>query len=130
MGLTDNGAGIAAAPELEGFYGSLAELDAAVEADRAAWRETRRIGCAEYDPETNVINLHVYEGNRSYEVDLDRCETAAELADWLFHLAGKRWCKGSVLTDFIRTLERAIEERHGQDAREYFKGPTVCDFLT
>src|SRR5947199_285017 len=66
--------------------------------DAKQWREIQRIGCAEYVSETNVIWLHVE--NMRYEVDLDRCKTAKELVDWLFHLAGKVWCKGSVLTDF------------------------------
>lgn len=91
------------------------------ESDEAKqWRLTRRIGCAEYIPETNVVNLYVYNGDSPYEVDLDRCTTAAELADWLFHLAGKTWCKGSVLTDLILCLDKAIEERHGKNAQEYF----------
>jgi hypothetical protein len=100
---------------------SMAEIEARADAKWNEWLKTRRIGCAEYDPEDNVIVLYVYPGNSTYEVDLDRCQTSAELADWIFHLAAKTWCKGSVMMDFIQCLKNAIEERHGKNPFAYFK---------
>ncbi len=99
---------------------NLAELDKLADAQWAEWLRTRRVGCAEYIPGINVIRLDTGLNHYRYEVDLDRCRSARELADWLFQLAGKQWCKGSVLTDFILCLSNAIEERHGQDPHIFF----------
>lgn len=96
------------------------ELDALIDAKMDKWLETRRIGVAEYDPDANIIDLSVAAGYH-YEVDLDRCRTQKESLDWIFHLAGKAWCKGSTLTDFIHCLEWAIREKEDQSLWEYFK---------
>jgi hypothetical protein len=96
-------------------------IEAAAEHD-AEWLRTRRIGCAEYVPHDNAIRLWVYaEGRDYYEVDLDRCRTAEQFTDWAFHLAGKTWCRGDVMMDFLLCLERAIKERHDQSPAAFFK---------
>lgn len=100
---------------------TIGELEAMAEAQMNEWLKTRRIGLAEYDPETNVIKLHVYSGNSVYEVDLDRCQTKEDLLDWVFHLLGKRWCKDSLLTDFFHCLEWVIREKKDQNLYTYFK---------
>lgn len=99
----------------------LSDLDALVDARMDKWLETRRTGVARYDPDLNVIELDVYQGQNGYQIDLDRCRTQKDLLDWIFHLSGKTWCKGSVLTDFIHCLEWAIREKEDQSLWEYFK---------
>ncbi len=99
---------------------TIKELDALVDAEMDKWLETRQIGVARYDPDARIIDLSDGAGY-TYEVDLDRCKTKKDLLDWIFHLAGKKWCKGSVLTDFIHCLEWAIRERDDQSLWEYFK---------
>jgi hypothetical protein len=106
----------------EGFKAyTMGELDSLADAKMDEWLETRRVGVAEYDPDTQTIRLYVYAGQNTYQIDLDRCKTQKELLDWILHLSGKTWCKGSVMIDFIHCLEWAIRERHDQSLWEYFK---------
>jgi hypothetical protein len=97
------------------------ELEALADAKMDEWLKTRRIGVAEYDPDLNVIKLHVYSGNNAYQVDLDRCKTKDDLLNWVFHLMGKRWCKGAFLTDFFQCLEWTIREKEDQNLWQFFK---------
>lgn len=97
------------------------ELDALCDAKMDEWLKTRRVGVAEYDADLNLIELDVYQGHNGYQIDLDRCKTQKELLDWIFHLSGKTWCKGSVMIDFIHCLEWAIREKEDQSLWEYFK---------
>jgi hypothetical protein len=97
------------------------DLTALIDEKMDQWLETRRIGLAEYDPDTQTIKLYVYAGQNTYNIDLDRCKTQRDLLDWLFHISGKTWCKGSVLTDFIQCLTWAIREKEDQDLWAYFK---------
>lgn len=99
----------------------LGDLSKLLDEKMDKWLETRRIGIAEYDPEVNAINLHVYSGSNVYQVDLDRCKTQKEFVDWIIHLSGKTWCKGSVLTDFVHCLEWAIRERDDEDLYTFFQ---------
>jgi hypothetical protein len=85
------------------------------------WLATHRIGCAKYDPEYNTITLDTGINSYRYEIDLDRCKTAKEFTHWMAHLVHKTWCRGSVITDFIRCLNSALEERHGKNMFGYFK---------
>lgn len=98
----------------------LSDLDALVDAQMDTWLETRRIGVATYDADLNLIELDVYPSHTGYQIDLDRCKTKEELLDWIFHLSGKTWCKGSVLTDFIQCLTWAIREKEDQTLYAFF----------
>lgn len=80
----------------------------------------RDTGVAEYRPDTNVILMRIGPNKIIYEIDLDRCATAEQALDWIFHLAGKRWCQGEMLQDFVRCLKTACMLRHGRSARDYF----------
>jgi hypothetical protein len=100
---------------------SLSDLENRANEEWEKWLEYRRIGSASYDPEINVICLHVYPNDDWYEIDLDRCKTASQLADWIAQLSGKNWCRGSLMTDFILCLQHAIKERYGKSLHSYFK---------
>jgi hypothetical protein len=108
--------------EFDGFTAhKLSDLDALIDRKMDEWLKSRRRGLAEYDPDENTIRLHIGPGSNAYQIDLDRCKTQRELLDWIFHLSGKTWCKGSVLTDFIQCLMWAIREKEDQDLWAYFK---------
>lgn len=90
--------------------------------DAKGWRENKRIGRAQYIPETNVIRLSIYPSPTAYyEVDLDRCQNARQFTGWMLHLSQKRWMK-EVFSDFMMCLECAISERYGKSALDYFNG--------
>jgi len=99
-----------------------AEIIEAMAKHDAEWLKTRRVGCAEHVPHNNTIRLWAYaEGRDYYEVDLERCRTAEQFTDLVFHLAGKTWCQSNVMMDFLLCLERAIKERHNQNPVTFFK---------
>jgi hypothetical protein len=80
-----------------------------------------RHGNSEYRPGNNVILLHLSKPTgRIYEVDLDRCTTAAQALDWILHISKKTWCEGDTLLNFTRCLDAACHHRHGMSAFSYF----------
>jgi len=44
-----------------------------------------------------------------YYVDLERCNTSAELADWVFQIANKGWGTPEVLGHLIQALDDLLE---------------------
>jgi hypothetical protein len=44
-------------------------------------------------------------GYAEYEVDLERCRTAAEILDWIAQVAGKNWATDQILADLVRALD-------------------------
>lgn len=45
-----------------------------------------------------------------YEVDLERCNTSAQMLDWIFQLQGKTWMTPELMREFLATLNRACIE--------------------
>lgn len=43
-----------------------------------------------------------------YEIGLDRCLTAAAVADWIFQINGKKWATPKVVKDFVSALEEVL----------------------
>ncbi len=52
------------------------------------------------------IQVDLEQKNRTYEVDLDRCDTAAKALSWCAHLAEKTWMTGPMIRDFIVLLNK------------------------
>lgn len=75
---------------------------------------------AEYRPDIHAIWLYVPPHGNVYEIDLDRCTTAKQALDWIFHVAKKPWCSGDMLQAFIRCLQQSCRDRAGVSASEYF----------
>jgi hypothetical protein len=59
----------------------------------------------------------VVNGAYPYHVDLERCNTAAQVLDWIMQVAGKTWCDGQLLHDLVECLDRAFYERFGTDVQ-------------
>jgi len=72
--------------------------------------------------DNDAIWLRVYPGGNPYEVDLDTCKTAAQLAFWIFQLSHKNWCTGEVLRDFLKVVEGWCWCQKGMSAKIYFGG--------
>jgi hypothetical protein len=51
-----------------------------------------------------VIIVHAH---YDYEFDLERCNTAAQLADWIFQIGTKAWCTPEILKLLIDTIDDA-----------------------
>ncbi len=70
-----------------------------------------------FDVVLNERNLSIdilLEGNRRvYSVDLERCQTSAEVLDWLAHLHAKSWVTPRVMHDVLTALNDAFRKFQG-----------------
>lgn len=58
-----------------------------------------------------------------YYADLDRCTTSAELADWIFQIAGKLWADDATLAGLVRALDALLEPQATLCSFGLEKGP-------
>src|SRR5437660_649284 len=60
-----------------------------------------------------LVLEYYYKGRHWYEIDLERCEDAAQILDWVLQLSGKVWIrdKPQLLLDLIVALEELTEYR-------------------
>ena len=76
----------------------------------------------EFDAEALSLVLHEdTTGGRKariYEVDLERCSSAQEVLDWIFHITKKRWATDTVVAGLVRDLSLYLDTialSHGTD---------------
>jgi hypothetical protein len=55
-----------------------------------------------YDPRFRTLTVQHAQGE--YEVDLDDCDTAAEVLDWIVQVARKAWATDVILADLVRAF--------------------------
>jgi hypothetical protein len=67
-----------------------------------------KIGRCRYDGKNNVILIDVHPGYE-YEVDLDRCKSAAQALDWIHQVgpSSKMWGR-KIIADFLLVLFEVI----------------------
>jgi hypothetical protein len=56
----------------------------------------------------NWTLVHRKEG---YEIDLESCNTSAELEDWIFQILGKNWATPQVLSDLLHAFDDIFDPR-------------------
>lgn len=81
-------------------------IDAAATLDLAMAEPVHgdRWGNWEYNAETFVL----WNEKTSYEVDLERCSTSAEMLDWIFQVAGKAWATADELGHLVEALDDTL----------------------
>ena len=54
----------------------------------------------------NVLELEYYDedGNYRYGVDLERCNSSAEVLDWIFQVNTKNWCGYECIGQLVQAL--------------------------
>jgi hypothetical protein len=57
-----------------------------------------------YNAKTLVLEYYDEDGKFGYEVDLERCNSSAEVLDWIFQLETKNWCGYEYLGQLVRAL--------------------------
>jgi hypothetical protein len=62
-----------------------------------------QIGDWVYHPKTLLVRYR--KGAREYEVDLEQCLTPAEMLDWIFQFASKRWVTRESVGDLVTILK-------------------------
>jgi len=50
------------------------------------------------------LNELTLEHTNGYYIDLDRCQNAEQMLDWILQVAGKTWCDAESLAELVRKL--------------------------
>ena len=60
-----------------------------------------------FDKETLTLGLDDQEGN-SYEIDLTRCNSSAEILDWIAQVSRKTWATETIISSLVKTLDNVL----------------------
>lgn len=63
-------------------------------------------------------NTLTHPANWGYEIDLDRCQTLAELGDWVLHLCDKIWITPNVMMDFVEDIHEHVGKHNFYNQRK------------
>jgi hypothetical protein len=68
-----------------------------------------------YNPATHCLEIEKQEGGyiSHYEVDLDRCNTGAELLDWIYQVKDKNWISPDDVADLVYAVDDILESVQG-----------------
>jgi hypothetical protein len=66
-------------------------------------------GSWQLDRERLVLDLHDDAGHWLYEIDLERCATAAAVLDWIMQVAGKAWTTDAITGALVRALDDLLD---------------------
>lgn len=64
-----------------------------------------------------VCQIPGFPKHATYEIDLDRCQTAAAKCDWLAQIAEKTWGTLEVLGGLVRAMDEVVGLRPGPEDR-------------
>lgn len=56
-------------------------------------------------------------GNWIYEIDIEKCRTAAEALDWVFQVFNKPWATPELLFEILGALETACQNQFSKPAQ-------------
>jgi hypothetical protein len=73
-------------------------------------QDNPRLGNVVWNKQLNTLELYVYPSGSYYEIDLDRCQTKADLLDWIFHLTEKFWYK-DVAYDLLMMFKEVLPSK-------------------
>jgi hypothetical protein len=66
-----------------------------------------KIGGWTYHPESLEVRCRV-KGSYEYFIDLETCNTSAEMLHWIFHISTKRWATNEVIGDLVEILKQLL----------------------
>lgn len=64
------------------------------------------MGLWKYQESNLTLNLTV---RPWYEIDLERCNTSAQVLDWIIQIAKKRWATPEIIADLAKILDRCLD---------------------
>ena len=72
---------------------------------------TSKWGYWRYNPNNLALQFRKTIGNdySYYEVDLERCNTSAEILDWIFQVKNKVWCSDTDIADLLRAFDDLMD---------------------
>lgn len=62
-----------------------------------------------YGPWTHNATTRTIEHENTYQVDLDRCRTSAEVLDWIVQISHKSWADEACIGYLVRALDGVIK---------------------
>ena len=65
------------------------------------------------------------DGYKMYRVDLERCQTSAQVLDWIMQVAGKAWANDHVIADMVRAIDKYANPQRNMCSHGEEKGPYV-----
>ena len=60
------------------------------------------------------------DGKEYYRIDMGRCKTAKEFADWTFQLMRKTWVDEELMFHFLLAIKEYLRKQYDVDAQDYF----------
>ena len=57
-----------------------------------------------------VIELYVYPSGGSYDIEIERCQTTAQVTNWIFHLMEKRW-SNEIMHDLLKMFLKVLPNK-------------------
>ena len=64
--------------------------------------------------ESKTIAIFDDSGVERYEIDLDRCNTSAEVLNWIFQIKHKTWCTPEIIMAVLFGLDDAMSAAFGE----------------
>jgi hypothetical protein len=71
---------------------------------------------------TNNLSVEIQrdDGWYVYDIDLEECDSSAQLLDYLFQVFGKSWCTPQLIADVMRALNKVCLDRFGLPVQGVF----------
>jgi putative alpha-1,2-mannosidase len=73
-----------------------------------------------FNREMLTIEVDQGRGGAFYEIDLERCNTPAQMLDWIYQLHGKAWVTATIMYEILGAFERACREVFGTSVQGLF----------
>ena len=86
--------------------------------------EIREGSKARIDEELLTIEVDIGHGH-TYQIDLERCNTPAQVLDWIFQIKVKTWATPEIMFDLLVAFDVACYIFHGRGVQG-----TLCPFGT
>ena len=70
----------------------------------SAWKHRMRHGWGDWSLDIkNMALVYIFE-NIEYDIPLDRCNSSAQILDWIYQVYGKSWANPKVVCDLLKAF--------------------------
>lgn len=71
-----------------------------------------------------ALTIDILKGKEThYQVDLERCDTSAQVLDWIIQVSEKRWATDELVGQVVRLLDRALRPQENLCSQGHEQGP-------
>jgi len=96
---------------------SLGDFLKEAESNRTERIKKSQWGYWKYNPNNLTLEIAkkgAYPKSNPYYVDLEQCNTSAEMLDWIFQLKNKTWCSDKDIADLLRAFDDLMDTVQGK----------------